>query len=140
MHHYLMAQVSKRRVDKKIYSQLQDSLSYVIKDLKSKREAEEFLNSFFTETEKLMFAKRVLAAFLLSNNVEEKQISDILKLTPSTISRLKMQLALHPEGYKYIFKKLNKKSNEDLAKQLFYQFLNYAIKAASGITPTPRIK
>ena len=132
-----MSQVSKRKIEPKIKKDLLDSLSYTIKELKTKAEVDQFLSSTLSDTERLMVAKRVLTAFLLRNNVEEKKISDVLKLTPSTITRLKMWIDLKREGFNLVFSKLEKKSREDIAKQIFYKILNYSIKAALGRTPKP---
>jgi len=79
--------------------------------------------------------KRVLTAFLLRNNVEEKKIGDTLKLTSATITRLKMWINLRREGFDLVFNKLEKRARENIAKQIFYKVLNYSIKAAFGHTP-----
>lgn len=130
-----MPQVSKRVLKPEVKKDLLDSLSYTIKELKTKNEVDSFLSSALTDTERVMVAKRVLTAFLLTNNVEEKKIGDTLKLTPSTITRLKMWINIRREGFDLVFSKLNKKSNENTAKQIFYKILNYSIKAAFGRSP-----
>jgi len=130
-----MPQVSKRKLDQKVKQDLLDTLSYAIKELKNKSEVDKFLSSALTDTERLMIAKRVVTAFLLDNEVEEKKIGNTLKLTSATISRLKMWINLRKDGFVLIFSKLEKKSKEDLAKQLLYKILNYSIKASMGWTP-----
>jgi len=74
---------------------------------------------------------------LLENNIEDKRISTTLKLTPATITRLKMWINLNKDGFNLVFKKLDKKDKEDMVKQILYRFLNYAIKAAFGRIPKP---
>ncbi|MCX6705259.1 MAG: Trp family transcriptional regulator [Candidatus Woesebacteria bacterium] len=132
-----MTQVSKRKLDSKIEKELLDSLSYIIKELKTKEDVDKFLSSSLTKTERLMIAKRVLTAFLLQNNIEDQRISVTLKLTPATITRLKMWIKLNKDGFDLVFKKLAKKDKEDIAKQILYKFLNYAVKAAFGRVPKP---
>lgn len=132
-----MTQVSKRKLDSKIEKELLDSLSYLIKELKTKEDVDKFISSALTKTERLMIAKRVLTAFLLQNNIEDKRISTTLKLTPATITRLKMWINLNKDGFDLVFKKLAKKGKEDIAKQILYKFLNYAVKAAFGRIPKP---
>jgi len=132
-----MPQVSKRKLKPQVEQDLLDSLSYIIKELKTKKEVDTFLSSALTDTEKLMIAKRVVTAFLLRNKVKEKQIGSALKLTSATITRLKMWIKLRQEGFNLVFNKLDKRSNEDLAKQILYKLLNYTIKAAFGQTPRP---
>jgi hypothetical protein len=85
----------------------------------------------------LMVAKRVVTAFLLRNNIEEKKIGNALKLTSATITRLKMWISLRKEGFDLVFSKLEKRNKENIAKQIFYKILNYSIKAAFGRTPKP---
>ena len=130
-----MPQISRRKIEPKIKQDLLDSLSYTIKELKTKKEVDRFLSSVLTDTERLMVAKRVVSAFLLRNKVEEKKIGDALKLTPSMITRLKMWINLRREGFELVFRKLEKRSVEDAAKQILYKILNYSIKAAFGRAP-----
>ncbi|KKR70552.1 MAG: TrpR like protein, YerC/YecD [Candidatus Woesebacteria bacterium GW2011_GWA2_40_7b] len=132
-----MPQISKRILKPEVKKDLLDSLSYTIKELKTKKDVDSFLSSALTDTERIMVAKRVLTAFLLRNNVEEKKIGDTLKLTPSTITRLKMWIDLRREGFDLVFNKLEKRSRENIAKQIFYKVLNYSIKAAFGRIPKP---
>lgn len=68
-----MPQISRRKIEPKIKQDLLDSLSYTIKELKTKKEVDRFLSSVLTDTERLMVAKRVVSAFLLRNKVEEKE-------------------------------------------------------------------
>lgn len=134
-----MPQVSKRKIDPKIERELQDSLSYIIKELKTKSEVDQFLSSAVTDTERTMIAKRILTAYLLSNNIEESKIAQTLKLTNSTITRFKMWIKLHKSGFDLIFKNLQKKRIEDVGKQALIRILKYASSAAFGRIPTPKI-
>ena len=65
-----------------------------------------------------MIAKRVLTAFLLENNIEDKRISTTLKLTPATITRLKMWINLNKDGFNLVFKKLDKKDKEAIEEKV----------------------
>ena|SRR3989338_8781255 len=132
-----MSQISKRILKPEVKKDLLDSLSYTIKELKTKKDVDSFLSSALTDTERIMVAKRVLTAFLLRNNVEEKKIGDTLKLTSATITRLKMWISLRRDGFDLVFNKLEKRSRENIAKQIFYKVLNYSIKAAFGRIPKP---
>lgn len=132
-----MPQVSKRKIEPRIEKDLLDSLSYSIKELKTKSEVDKFLQSALTKTERLMIAKRVLTAYLLDNGVEETKISHSLKLTNATITRFKMWIKLHEEGFDLVFRKLRKKSAEDIGKQVLLKLLKYASNAAFGKTPNP---
>ena len=132
-----MPQLSKRRLDPQVKKDILDSLSYVLKELKTKKEVDTFLSSILTDTERLMVSKRVLTAYLLRNGVEDKKIGSTLKLTAATITRLKMWIGLREGGFNLVFNKLEKKSIENAAKQIFIKILNYAIRAAFGRVPKP---
>lgn len=132
-----MPQISKRKIDSKIEKGLQDSLTYIIKELKTKNEVDQFLSSALTDTERLMITKRVVTAYLLANKIEETQIAQTLKLTNATITRFKMWIKLHKNGFDLVFKKLQKKGVEDLGKQVLLKILKYASNAAFGRVPTP---
>jgi len=132
-----MTQISKRKLKPQVEKDLLDSFSYILKELKSKQDVDKFLFSALTDTERLMVAKRIVTAFLLKNNVEEKKISETLKLTPATITRLKMWISIRKEGFDLVFNKLEKRSNENILKQIFLKILNYSIKAAFGRSPKP---
>ncbi len=132
-----MSQISKRKIDKKIETDLLDALPYIFKELKTKAEMDEFLSSILTKTERLMISKRLLTAYLLHNNVEAGQISDVLKLTNASVTRLKMWISLHKEGFDLVFTKLNKRTAENAAKQLLQRFIKYIIPVAFGRTPNP---
>ena len=83
-----MPHVSKRKIEPKIQKHTLDSFTLLLKDLDNVPDTEKFLTSILSETERLMIAKRIVAAFLLRHNIESEKIQDILKLTPATISRL----------------------------------------------------
>lgn len=132
-----MPQISKRKLDEKIKKDLLDSFSYIIKELKTKGEVDEFLSSSLTDTERLMLSKRVVTAYLLRNKVEEIKIGRALKLTPATITRMKMLINLKPIGFDLAFNKLDKKSKEDITKQILLKLLDYTIKVSFGKVPKP---
>lgn len=132
-----MSQVSKLRIEPEIEQKILSSLSYTIKELKTKNEVDKFLYSVLTKTERLMIAKRVLTAYLLENGVEDTKISRSLKLTNATITRLKMWISLHKEGFELIFKKLQKKGVEDIGKQILLKLLKYVSSAAFGRMSNP---
>jgi hypothetical protein len=95
------------------------------------------LSSVFSETERLMIAKRITAAFLLRHNIESLKIQNLLKLTPATVFRLKLWIQTHQEGFDVIFNKLEKQRRNGLTKDILYKILDYAIKAGSGRVPNP---
>jgi uncharacterized protein YerC len=132
-----MPHVSKRKIEPEIQKHALDSLTLLLKDLNSVSDTEKFLFSVLSETERLMIAKRVVAAFLLRHNIESKKIEDILKLTPATVARLKLWIQTHQEGFDLIFSKLEKERKNEIAKEILFNVLDYAIRAGSGRVPNP---
>jgi uncharacterized protein YerC len=132
-----MSQVSKRVIDPKIKQHTLNSLTLLIKDLDNVPDTEKFLSSVLSNTERLMIAKRITAAFLLRHNIESNKIGDILKLTPSTVFRLKLWIQTHQEGFDIIFNKLERQRRNEATKEILYKILDYAIKAGSGRVPNP---
>ena len=132
-----MPHLSKRILDPKVKEDVVSSLNYVIKDLNDAGDVEKFLSSVLSDTEKLMIAKRITAAFLLRHNVESDKIQNILKLTPGTVFRLKLWIQTHQDGFDILFDKMERERRFKMAKDVFYKLLNYAITAGSGRVPNP---
>ncbi len=100
-------------------------------------DTQKFLSSILSETETIMIAKRVVAAFLLRHNIESEKIQNILKLTPATVARLKLWIQTHQDGFDIIFDKLERQRRSEIAKQILFKILDYAIRAGSGRVPNP---
>lgn len=130
-----MTHISKRKLNSEITDHLNNSLVFLIKELSSKGDVEKFLNSIVTETERLMISKRVVAAFFLKHNIAERDIAETLKLTPATVSRLKLWIQTRQSNFDTVFDKLEKEERFKIAKNLFYILLKYVINAAGGKTP-----
>lgn len=132
-----MPHISKRKIEPQIEKYIQDSLTFLIKDLNNVQDTEKFLSSILSETERLMIAKRIIAAFLIRHNIESAKIQEMLKLTPETIVRQKLLIKTHQEGYNAIFSRLEKQRRNEAVKQILYKLLDYAIRAGAGQTPNP---
>lgn len=52
----------------------------------------DFLSEFLTPTEQMMLAKRLAVIFLLAQGFSIYRIQQILKVSPSTVARIKLQL------------------------------------------------
>lgn len=132
-----MPHLSKRILEPGIKNDILTSLTDVIKDLDRSADAEKFLSSILSDTERLMIAKRLAAAFLLRHNVESEKIQNVLKLTPATVFRLRLLIQTHQEGFDILFDKMEKERRFEAAKTLLYRFLAYTIRSASGKIPNP---
>jgi len=89
---FIMTQVSKYRlridIEKRIYELLSNSLAKI----KDKNEVNNFLDDFFSPTEKTVIAKRLAIAVLLSKGNDYQEIRQILKVTPVTISKMSLRM------------------------------------------------
>lgn len=132
-----MPHLSKRKIDPKIEEQIKNSFTFLIKDLNNVPDTEKFLSSILSETERIMIAKRITAAFLLKHNIASTTIGEILKLTPETIARQKLWIQTHQEGFDILFNKLEKQRRSKMTKEILYKILAYAIKTGSGRVPNP---
>ncbi len=83
-----MAQVSKVPVRKEVYAKAFEIFVSVLLRPKGKKEVVVFLNEFFTPTEKVMFVKRFAIPILYEKGYTYREISDILKVSTGTVSRI----------------------------------------------------
>lgn len=132
-----MSHLSKKVLDKKVEQQLTKSLVYLVNSLQNNTEVESFLNAAFSDTEKKMIAKRIAAIFLLSHNIEQTEICNLLKITPETVQRIKFRMQIDRPDFEIISKKLEKLKNIEELKDFIEPIASYAIKAAAGLTPNP---
>jgi len=107
-----MPQVSKRYIDKETYEKIFSLFLKSLRLLKNKKHASGFADDFFTKTEKKMFAKRITIAFLLAKNYNYREISDILKVSTSTIRTVKNSLFGSSE-YQYLITDIIERENVD---------------------------
>lgn len=98
-----------------------------------KEEMKTFLDSFLTETEKVMFAKRLATAFLLSQNYPEEKIAEILSVTIPTVSRLRLVLKEKLPGYQAAFNLIRKEQGIEE----FKAFLGEIFKKIDHPFPNP---
>lgn len=56
-----------------------------------KKTAEAFFNEFFTQTERIMFAKRLAVLFLIREGITPYRIARLLNVSTSTVYRLEKQ-------------------------------------------------
>jgi uncharacterized protein YerC len=127
-----MTHVSKKRIDPEIWKYITDSLTYLIKNLNSTTDTQLFLDSILSDTERLMISKRIIMAFLLKHNIDSENICEVLKLTPATVSRQKLWIQTHRKGFDIIISKMENRRKGDVAKEILYNILDYALRASSG--------
>lgn len=127
-----MPHVSRKKLPDETLQQIIDTFLFVLTDIKDKQIMESFLNSILSKTEKTMLAKRLAMVFLLSENVEETKIAQILNVTQSTVSLMKLRLETKWAGYQQAVAKIKKQKALEELKILSLKIVNYGIKAAGG--------
>lgn len=127
-----MTHVSRKKLPDKVLRQILDSFLFVLTSTKKKEEMSKFLDAFLSNTEKIMLAKRLAIVFLLSEAVEETKISEILKVTQSTVSRIKLWYETKGSGYKVAISQLKKRKMLQILKDLAIKSTAKAIRWAGG--------
>lgn len=118
-----MSQISKHKIDNGIYTEIFETIIGVIVKINSTVKAKLFFNSFFSPTEKLMFAKRLAIGLLLSQGLKYRDISMLLKVSLATVGAVSFKYN-YDENYRKI---INDISKLKLIKNIF-------IKSAEKLT------
>ena len=127
-----MSQVSRNPLSKESNYEIQATLWWLLARLNNDSDVGNFLNGLLTKTEKIMLAKRLAVAFLLSKNYNYRDISNALKVSTSTIVRIKEATNKAEGGYELFIKKLEKRSE---LKKLEKQFDKFIGKLISIVPP-----
>src|SRR6186997_315053 len=121
-----MPHISSKKLDEKLLENLFGKLIIVFEQAQSKKYLKEVLRELFTETEKVMFAKRIAIVLMLTSSTPQHKIVDILGVSPTTVA--KMSLEIEIGKYKTILK-ISKEERVGLEK------IVWAILTAGGIMP-----
>jgi len=125
-----MPHVSSKKLKRKFLGKLFGKLLSVLEKAQGKQNLSLVLNELFTRTEKIMFAKRLAIVLMLANNTPQHRIAEILKVSPTTVT--KISLGIEIGKYEFIIK-ISKREKFDFEK------LVWNILTAGGIMP-PKIR
>lgn len=111
-----MTQVSRYPLSESIYQRIFEIFFDSVLKIKNKEEAEIFFTEFLTPTEKIMLAKRISIAVLLSKEYDYRSIKRILHVSFPTIAGVNASLKYTDKGYQQVVERLLKeeKINEIL--------------------------
>lgn len=87
-----MSQVSKFQLREDVWNRIFDFFIETLINIKNKQRLESFVDNFFTPTEKIVFAKRLAAAVMVSKENSYESIRETLRISPPTIARMSMHL------------------------------------------------
>jgi uncharacterized protein YerC len=104
-----MPKVSINKLQNKVYDLILFQLASAFKKGTDENKVTTLLNSLFTETEKLMLAKRLAIALLLEKNVTYEKISRLLKVSPVTVGFIRNKMRKGNKEYLEFISKLSDK-------------------------------
>ena len=102
-----MVQVSKRKLNPKVWDQIYRIFLKAIKKTTRGKETQLLINFLLTETEKIVLTKRLAIGLLLEKGLDYDQIKSALKVSQGTIASVKVRLEVFPEYKKLIDDILN---------------------------------
>ncbi|MBL7045449.1 MAG: hypothetical protein ISR99_00200 [Parcubacteria group bacterium] len=110
-----MTNISKKLLPKSVEDRIEKKFVKSIISLKTFPSGEKFLSEFLSPTEQVMLSKRLMIIFLLSQNISQYKIKNLLKVSSSTVR----QIAIRSEQglYKDVSKFCKSRSNR---KQLLF--------------------
>ena len=86
-----MPHISDKKLEEKYYYKLYSQLIMVFDTAGRNSKSSNLLDELLTETEKVMFAKRIATVCLLQEGVSKPYISELLLISPSTVDRISLQ-------------------------------------------------
>jgi len=119
-----MPHLSSKKLDKELSDKLFKDLVNILNKSQGKKFFPNLVSELLTETEKQMLAKRFAIVVMLDSKIPQHKITDILKVSPSTVAIA--SLRLENEKYKFLLS-ASKKERVDLEK------IVWAIMTAGGL-------
>ncbi|MEX1068571.1 MAG: Trp family transcriptional regulator [Patescibacteria group bacterium] len=101
-----MTQVSKRILSPQIKERLDAVILEAFSGVRSASDAAELIQDLFTPTEQEMFKKRIGIAILLEKSYDHRTISEILRVSTTTISKISLWLRFKGAAYRKIAQRL----------------------------------
>lgn len=121
-----MPHVSRHELDPDLSKKIFRKLITIFERAGKTRGSSSIIEELFTDTEKVMFAKRVAMVLMLTNHIPQHHIVEILKVSPTTVAKV----SLHVEIGKYnSILKISKEEKVDIEK------LVWNILTVGGIMP-----
>ena len=108
-----MPHISSKKLDQNLSEKLFKELLIIIGKAQDKNFLFLVMNELFTETEKIMLAKRLAIVLMLSSKTPQHRVVEILKVSPTTVA--KTSLGIEIGKYQAILK-ISIKEKVDLEK------------------------
>jgi len=108
-----MPQVSKYPLAQAVYKRIFEILFETIADIKNPKEVEEFFADFLSPTERIMLAKRLSIAVLLTKGYSYAEVRKILRVSQTTVADINVFLKYAGQGYKKVVEKILRKEKQE---------------------------
>lgn len=115
-----MPHISSKKLDEKNFKKIYDQLISVFDTAGTSRRSDIFLNELFTDTEKIMLAKRLAVVCMLYEGVSKTYISEILFLSPTTINKISLKYEIGKYPYLSSIIKNNSKTIWNILEQMVH--------------------
>ncbi len=104
-----MTQISRRTLGPKVWDRIYDLFLETVSSFSDKKKLGRFLDDFLTPTEKIMLSKRLAIVVLLSKGHDYRSVCELLKVTPTTVSKMSLKVRYSNEGIKPVIGDIYKK-------------------------------
>ena len=106
-----MSQVSRYPISEEAFDRCWEIFTRTLIGIKTSKDVEEIIGDLLTPTERIMVAKRLAIAYLLSQGYEYRQISKVLRVSFPTISMVNIGLKYGRNGYRKAVGRIQKDEN-----------------------------
>ena len=131
-----MPHVSRYPIEKDVYFQIIDGFNWLLTDIKSEATMKLFIYDFFTKTERIMLAKRLAVALMISKGYETNLIKQVLKVSTATVYRIREWVE---RGGKGLQMGLNKLAHQEKTNQFWKKVNDFLDINLSRSSIRPRI-
>jgi uncharacterized protein YerC len=121
-----MSQISRNKLDVQVYEKIFSLFPRLLYKMTSKGRQLELIDSFFTRTEKVIFAKRIAIAFMLTKGYSYRAIAHKIKVSTGTILKIAESLRLNNQSTR---KELESMATEDAFTD-FLSAIGYSLAVA----------
>lgn len=87
-----MPHISSKKLDVHLSEKIFGKLLTILGQAKNRDHLSLVVNELFTHTEKIMFAKRIAVILMLSNNIPQHKITELLKMSPTTVAKVSLRI------------------------------------------------
>lgn len=131
-HSRTMAQVSRRLISQEVWERIFNLFLETFVHIRKKDQLQSFVTEFLTPTERIMLAKRLAIAVLLTKGHDYRSIANLVRVTPSTIARVNVFLKYEGKGFNSVI--------QDIFKRQAIQIIWEEIKGIIDVPPGSELK